>query len=216
MNFVNNWVNICDSLIKRQFVLSNFISQVNFKPSESWLTQWGSFSELKDTSGNVGAHVIEVGWDGVDSASEVQIVGEIKDSARFERLSDTVSQKKVTSQWMSLIIYLMLPQQLHSILKTRRFEHFRCNLPFIIPLWNPRTIPPYRPHKVYHLQHPPINPPFCLRKYIQHIAYRRYICRFQQILGLLEIRDNFSHFGLFEVICSKVIVFPGSGFVNHG
>ena len=51
---------------------------MNFEPPQPFLSDFFAFAEQKKSSHKVVSDVIEVGRDGVDSSSEVEVMGEVE------------------------------------------------------------------------------------------------------------------------------------------
>lgn len=82
--------------------------------------------------------MVEVRGDGINSSSEITVVGEVKLFTCFKTLRNTKSQHKFTPQTMAFSVLLMFLQQLEFFTEWRFFKHFGGNRPIVIPFWNAR------------------------------------------------------------------------------
>ena len=100
VHFFHDRLRICSSVLEGQLVLTNFISEMNLQPVKAVLTERLTFGKLKQPSIDVGSHVIEVGRNGIHTATEVHVMREINLVNVLEAHGDRKSEKELTAQSM--------------------------------------------------------------------------------------------------------------------
>ena len=100
---------------------------MNLEPPESFLAKRLGLGELEDSTVEVGAHMIEMRWDGVHSASEVHVMGEEDLVAGLETLGHSHSEQELASETMLLFVLLVLLKQLELLAEACFSDHLWGN-----------------------------------------------------------------------------------------
>lgn len=112
MDLVHDGIGVSRSLDQWQFVFANLVCEMDLKPVETLLAKRLALCELKQTTVDVGTHVVEVRRNGIDTTSEVHVVREVDLVDALETHGNGQTQEELAPQSMSFSVLLMLLQEL--------------------------------------------------------------------------------------------------------
>ena len=98
MHFFHDRLRICSSVLEGQLVLTNFICEMNLQPVKTVLTERLTFSKLKQTSIDIGSHMIKMRRNRIHATTEVHVMREINLVYVLETHSYRKSQQELTAQ----------------------------------------------------------------------------------------------------------------------
>jgi len=98
VNFFHDGLRICSSILEGQLVLTNFICEMNLQPIKAVLTERLTFGKLKQSSIDIGSHMIQMGRNRIHTTTEVHVMREINLVNVLEAHRNRKSKKELTAQ----------------------------------------------------------------------------------------------------------------------
>jgi len=106
---------------------------VHLQPEEAFFAELLAIAKEQHASVDIGAHVIEVWRDRVDTATEIALMREVEFVNGLETLSYSQSEQPLAAQAVAFLVALMLLEELELLTEWGLPEKLRCNRTIIVP-----------------------------------------------------------------------------------
>ena len=104
---------------------------MDLEPPDAFFPELLALSELKDSSREISSHMVEMRRDGVNSSSEVEVLGEVQRIDIFEVGGDVELEQEIASEGVRLHVDLVLLQNMEPLLEVSLLEHLWGNRPLV-------------------------------------------------------------------------------------